>query len=198
MHIANILLIFSRMGIVDMDNTQVVSLVTEGIENFRLKIVPLRDLTDMDHAYGGFAYNEELPDFRTIRDKLAEVNRSNLNKRIADELNVLVSNLGTDTKTFVRKVLHVNGDGTYYGIPILSLIDVGKLFERLRQISLDDQRYVVYGFEERYGKKYSNSPFNREILSRCSQCRQAPRFVPNGNHQHSVRSAGPSNQTDSQ
>jgi DNA polymerase III delta prime subunit len=161
MHFGNILLIFSKMGVIEKTDVEVVDLVTAGIEKHRDRIVAMRDTMAIDHGYGGFAYSDGLEKLGTIRSKILEVNEVNINRKIADELKTLVMSLGKDIKTFVRKILHINGDGTYYGVPVMSIIDVKSLFEKLRQIRIEDQSFVVYALEERYGKKYANSPFDR-------------------------------------
>ena len=64
--------------------------------------------------------------------------------------------LESDISTFHKNIIHVNGNGKYYGQPILSYIDVEYFYNILKELPVEKQILTVECFEERYNKSYAS------------------------------------------
>ena len=66
--------------------------------------------------------------------------------------------------TFIKNIIHVDGNNKYYKQPILSFIKVEDFYRQLQNLDISDRAKIIRALAERYGKSYSNEPFTKEYI----------------------------------
>lgn len=117
----------------------------------------------LDFGYGGYGFSRDLPEFNQFFKKLKDFNDENVKIHSRNDIKNEVEELSSETvDDFCRNIIHVDGNNKYYKIPILSYINIPSFYEKLIKLSIPDQEKILNAFNERYGKKYSNEPFDKE------------------------------------
>lgn len=162
LHYSDIMFIFSNWKLIPDTKEQIKERVSEVIKNKKLHSVS--DWASLEMGYNGFGYNLENTDLKEILLTLKENNKGVLQEDISKKLNNDIELLGTDTKTFCRK-LTIMGTNEYYRFPVLAYIDIQKFYEKLSILSAKDLELCIYALENRYGKKESDGNLRKEYYS---------------------------------
>lgn len=107
-------------------------------------------------GYAGYGFSFDVPEFTELYKELKIYNQGNVAEKAKTNINEDIKLLESDISTFHKNIIHVNGNGKYYGQPILSYIDVEKFYSTLKGLPVEKQILTVECFEERYSKSYSN------------------------------------------
>lgn len=159
----NYFVIFSKWGLIPQDVNYIESTIWNFLNKNKEKIIPVKDLSLLDFGYGGYGFSRDLPEFNQFFEKLKDFNDDNVKIHSKNDIKNEVEELSSETvDSFCRNIIHVNGNDKYYKIPILSYIDISVFYEKLIKLSIPEQEKILNAFSERYGKKYSNEPFDKE------------------------------------
>lgn len=113
-------------------------------------------------SYGGFGFrNIENENFKELKNLIEKISKENTIKAIKVELDRYISNIDSEYNEFISHIYLVNGSGRYREYPIMSYIDVDKLFNKLMKLDIKIQDSFLYALRERYGMKYSNGTFEQ-------------------------------------
>lgn len=111
--------------------------------------------------YSGFKLkNIHNKDFQNFKNKVDRINKDNLIKFIKEELSMYIDNLETKYNEFFDHIYLVNGSGRYREYPILSYMDIERLFSKLIKLDTKYQDNFLYALNDRYEIRYSEGTFN--------------------------------------
>ena len=163
LHIYNTFSLFSREGIIEKDEKEFYNWFDEVIEKNRNLLVGYK--MDLDFGYNGYAYNET-EKFNEIKERLVHIAEQNYYKEIANEV---IKNIDTefDLETFIENLSWKNSsknEPKYYEIPILSMISIDKLFDKLINDTIKNQNLFLYALKNRYGVSYSNGTLDKKYI----------------------------------
>lgn len=162
LHYANIMLMFADMKIIPESVDDIQNRVLKFLDDKKDQIIPVSDFGMMSDSYGGYGYNHKVPKFQEIREKIKKLN----DEKVVNQTKINMKNnlllLKTDPSMFCNKI--ANSANEYYKHPILSYLDPDDFYQKLSEISADNQELVFKSFEKRYGKIYSNEPLLLEYI----------------------------------
>lgn len=159
----NYFIIFSKWELIPKSVNDIESIIWNFLNNNKEKIIPVRDWALLDFGYGGYGFSRDLPEFNQFFKKLKDFNDDNVKIHSRNDIGKEVEDLSSKTiDDFCHNIINVNGNNKYYKIPILSYIDITVFYRKLIKLSIFEQEKILNAFIERYGKKYSNEPFDKE------------------------------------
>lgn len=162
LHYANIMLMFADMKIIPESVDDIQNRVLKFLDDKKEQIIPVSNFGIMSDSYNGYGYNHKVPKFQEIREKIKKLN----NEKVVNQTKINIKNelllLKTDLSMFCNKI--ANSANEYYKHPILSYLDPDDFYQKLSEISADNQELVFKSFEKRYGKIYSNEPLLLEYI----------------------------------
>lgn len=156
LHYANIMFVFSKWGLIPESVTTISDRVKKVLKNYNNSIIPEKDWGMLQIGYAGYGFSFDVPEFTELYKELKIYNQGNVAEKAKTNINEDIKLLESDISTFHKNIIHVNGNGKYYGQPILSYIDVEKFYSTLKGLPVEKQILTVECFEERYSKSYSN------------------------------------------
>lgn len=162
LHFASIMMMFSKWTLIPDTIDTISEKIKKFLTDFSDKIIPVTDWTYLMMEYGG--YNTDFPEFEKILDNLRELNSKNIKNHARIDIQEEIKFLNTDEGVgiFCKDIMHINGSGKYYKQPILSFLDMKDFYNILKTLSIKNQQRILYSFAERYGKRYSNEPLEKE------------------------------------
>lgn len=162
LHIYNTFSLFSREGIIEKDEKKFYNWFDEVIKKNRNLLVGYK--VDLDFGYNGYSYNET-EKFNGIRKNLVNIAEQNYYKEIANEV---VKEIDTrfDLETFIENLSWRNNSNEpkYYEVPILSMISIDKLFNKLINDTIKNQSLFLHSLKNRYGVSYSNGTLAKKYI----------------------------------
>ena len=162
LHFAHIMMMFSKWTLIPDTIDTISEKIKTFLTDFSDKIIPVTDWAYLMMEYGG--YNTDFPEFEKILDNLRELNSKNIKNHARIDIQEEIKFLNTDegVNLFCKDIIHVNGSGKYYEQPILSYLDMKNFYNILKTLSIKNQQKILYSFTDRYGKRYSNEPLEKE------------------------------------
>ena len=162
LHFASIMMMFSKWTLIPDTIDTISEKIKKFLTDFSDKIIPVTDWAYLMMEYGG--YNTDFPEFEKILDNLRELNSKNIKNQVRIDIQEEIKFLNTDegVNLFCKDIIHVNGSGKYYEQPILSYLDMKNFYNILKTLSIKNQQKILYSFTDRYGKRYSNEPLEKE------------------------------------
>ena len=161
---AHIMMVFSKWNLIP-DTIDIISeKIAKFLTDFSDEIIPVTDWGYLTMEYGGYGYTTDFPELKKILDTLREFNSKNVTKHASVDIQEEIKLLNTDggIDIFCKDIIHINGSGKYYKQPILSFLDMESFYNILKTLSIENQHRILYSFVERYGKRYSNEPLEKE------------------------------------
>ncbi len=165
LHYANIMLIFSKWGLITESIDTIISRVKESLAKHKNQIIPEQDWGMLQIGYGGYGYSFDIPEFNQLYGDIKLFNQKIVMDKTKTDINEDINLLENNISLFHKNIIHAGGNGKYYGQPILSFIDIEKFYKKLKRLSAENQILVVECFEERYGETYSNEPLMKEYYA---------------------------------
>jgi len=164
LHFASIMMLFSKWNLIPDTIDTIFEKTEKFLTAFSDKVIPVTGWAYLTEEYAGYGYNADFPEFEKILNNLREINSENVKKHASIDIREEVKFLNTDggINIFCKDIIHINGSGKYYKQPILSFLDMESFYNILKTLSIENQQRILYSFIERYGKRYSNEPLEKE------------------------------------
>ena len=164
LHFASIMMLFSKWNLIPNTIDTIFEKTEKFLTAFSDKVIPVTGWAYLTEDYAGYGYNTDFPEFEKILNNLREINSENVKKHASIDIREEVKFLNTDgcINIFCKDIIHINGSGKYYKQPILSFLDMESFYNILKTLSIENQQRILYSFTERYGKRYSNEPLEKE------------------------------------
>ena len=164
LHFAHIMMLFSKWNLIPDSIDTISKKIEKFLTDFSDKLIPVTNWEYLILEYNGYGYNTDLIEFKKVLDGLKEFNSENVKKHASIDIQEEVKLLDTDERIniFCKDIIHINGNGKYYKHPILSYLDMKDFYNILKTLSIKNQQRILYSFTERYGKRYSNEPLEKE------------------------------------
>ena len=164
LHFAHIMMLFSKWNLIPDSIDTISKKIEKFLTDFSDKVIPVTNWEYLILEYSGYEYNTDLIEFKKLLDELKEFNSENVKKHASIDIREEVKFLNTDggINIFCKDIIHINGSGKYYKQPILSYLDMKDFHNILKILSIENQQRILYSFIERYGKRYSNEPLEKE------------------------------------
>ncbi len=163
LHYANILFLYSKWGLIDRTEKEVLESTKFIIDQIKDKISPEIDWYMLNHSYGGWSYSDGIPELVELREYTKKISDTNLFQKIQIDLNKKISNLKDEYSTFCYDLIHPNEATNYMKIPIFSFIDVNELYNKMKDLPIEISRNILIALQERYGYKYQNGKVPEEF-----------------------------------
>ncbi|MBR6199353.1 MAG: AAA family ATPase [Spirochaetales bacterium] len=165
LHYANIMIIFARLGLIAESVDKIQSRISEFLNFYHEQIIPVKDWIMLQMGYGGFSFNIEGLESMEFYDKLKKINEDNIYKQSKLDINNDINLIEKEITVFCKNIILANGNNKYYDQPILSFLDIDSFYEVIQSLPVRNQEIIISAFEERYGKSYSNEPFNSKYIA---------------------------------
>lgn len=165
LHIYNLWSLFSREGIINKDKRLLEEWFNKIIEKNRKLLVGYKE--DLWSGYNGFAYNET-EEFNQLKKSLINISKENNNFMIRKKIE---RDMSTDfnLKTFIDNLNWDNSNSQeslkYYDIPVLDMIPIDELFNKLIDDTLENQDLFIYALKKRYGVIYRNGTLSKKFIN---------------------------------
>lgn len=163
LHIYNTFSLFSREGIIEKDEKEFYDWFNKIIKKNRNLLVGYKK--DLFFGYNGYGYSET-EKFNEIRKKLIDIVEQNYYEKIANEVEDEIDK-GFDLEVFIENLSWTNNSKDkpkYYEIPVLSMIPIGKLFNKLINDTVENQDSFLYSLKNRYGVSYLNGTLDKKYI----------------------------------
>ena len=163
---ANYMILFSKWKLIPDTENSIINNIKILLDSKRKEIVPVSDWEMFDIGYGGYGFSTDIDEVNELKGCLQQLNERNLNsyakKSFQKEINSISGSKGLNT--FIKNIIHVDGNNKYYKQPILSFIKVEDFYRQLQNLDISDRAKIIRALAERYGKSYSNEPFTKEYI----------------------------------
>lgn len=159
----DILMLYQKYEMIPYEEQGIIALADDLIKKNVDNIKPI-NLNEFNlGGYGGFMFiNIENEKFKCLKSKIETIIKNNASKEVQNELDSYIDNLESTYDEFIKHIYLVNGSNKYRDYPIMSYMDVDKLFKKLMKISMVKQENFIYALSERYGIQYSNGSFEKK------------------------------------
>ena len=164
LHFAHIMMLFSKWNLIPDSIDTISKKIEKFLTDFSDKVIPVTNWEYLILEYSGYEYNTDLIEFKKVLDELNEFNSENVKKHASIDIQEEVKLLDTDEgiNIFCKDIMYANGSGKYYKQPILSYLDIKDFYNILKTLSIKNQQRILYSFVDRYGKRYTNEPLEKE------------------------------------
>lgn len=157
------LMLYQKYEMIPYDEQGIIALADNLINKNVDNIKPINFNEFNLDGYGGFMFiNIENETFKCLKSKIETIIKNNSIKEVKKELDFYIDNLDSMYYEFIEHIYLVNGSNKYRDYPIMSYIDVNKLFKKLIQINIANQETFIDVLSERYGMQYSNGSFEKK------------------------------------
>lgn len=154
------MLTYNSFEIIPYNEDEIMNITNELINSNKDNILPMTLGAFGFDSYGGFRFanidNERLKELKNL---IEEISKDNTIKIIKKELDTYISNFEINYNEFINHIYLHGGSGKYSGYPIMSYINIEKLFSKLVNLDIKIQDRFLYALRERYELKYSNGTF---------------------------------------
>lgn len=159
----DILMLYQKYEMIPYEEQGIIALADDLINKNVDNIKPI-NLNEFNlDGYGGFMFiNIENEKFKCLKSKIETIIKNNASNDVQNELDSYIDNLESTYDEFIKHIYLVNGSNKYRDYPIMSYMDVDKLFKKLMKISMVKQENFIYALSERYGMQYSNGSFEKK------------------------------------
>lgn len=158
----NYMFLFSKLKLIPESVENISGQIEEFLISNAKKVFPVTNWEVLRFGYGRYGFNFDVDQFNDLYEKSRELNKKYYLEQLKTDILNDLELLKKDAHSFCRNFLLCNGNNKYYKVPILSLLDMNTFYGTLKEISADDQENILWSFEERYGKHYSNKTLNEE------------------------------------
>nr|WP_291654076.1 P-loop NTPase fold protein [Clostridium sp.] len=165
LHIYNLWSLFAREGVINRDKQALDEWFNKIINKNKNLLSGYKK--DLWSGYNGFAY-DETEEFNQLKNRLINIAEENHKLMVRQKLEKEI-NTDFNLKTFIDNLNLDNSNSEeslkYYDMPILDMILIDELFNKLIEDTLENQDLFIYALKKRYGVIYANGTLSKKYVS---------------------------------